>query len=72
MNNEELSTIVDKLSENFDSVLVLVSTHEDGATIMKCRRRGNLLTARGHAQNWLDCEKGEELAQVIADKTKEE
>lgn len=71
MNNDRLNEIMTELGEHFDSVLLLVSSYEDEVTSMKARRRGNVLTARGHAQNWLDTEKNEELAQEIK-KTEEE
>lgn len=70
MNYEELETVMDKLSEHFDSVLLCVTVKEEGVTRGRVRRRGNYYASMGFAQSWLDGERNIELAQEIADKTK--
>lgn len=72
MNLKEFDAITNRLAEEFESVLILVSTNENGVTRSCVKRRGNYYASRGLAQHWLEEERNTELAEQIADKTKED
>lgn len=66
MDNTLLEKTATALGEQYESVLILVSTHEDDKTYFQQRRTGNLFTAQGMARNYLKIYENRELAEEIA------
>lgn len=54
-----------KLSEHFDSVIILCTVQEEGATRVVVKRLGNYYATKGLMQEWLEEEVNEDLAQKL-------
>lgn len=61
-----------RLSEHFDSVLIIATKNEECVTRLVVRRRGNYYASKGAAIEWLENESQQELAKEIADKLPKE
>lgn len=66
MTSDELETVMDKLAEHYDSVLLLCTHNEEGTTLSRVKRRGNYYASKGLAIEWLENEHDMELAKEIA------
>lgn len=72
ITNEIIEGHASRLSEHFDSVLIIATKNENSTTRLCIRRRGNYYASKGAAIEWLESESQQELAKEIADKLPKE
>lgn len=63
--HQKLQDCLGQLAEHFDSVLILVSYNEEGRTRAAQKWAGNYYASKGLAQDWLETEQHEDLAQQV-------
>lgn len=66
MEIKELESLTNRLAEEFDSVLILVTKNEEGVTRSCIKRRGNYYASMGLVRHYLDEESQQELADWIS------
>lgn len=68
LTDAQVEGIISRLSEHYDSVLIIATKNEECVTRLLIRRRGNYYASKGAAIEWLESESQQELAKEIAEK----
>lgn len=64
-DSEMADDFSEKLSEHFDSVIIICTTTEGNGTRVVCKRRGNYYATKGAMVEWLEEERNRDLAQKL-------
>lgn len=69
--SELVDDFAEKLSEHFDSVLIICTVYDDGTKVC-CKRRGNYYATKGAVTEWLEEERNRDLADKLRPEEGEE